>query len=347
VCPRRGDDGEERFPHPLWDEMPTDPALTVLREPAGAHPPTRSVQPRRPPEPRRTWRATQPIRRRDHESASSLETLVGCSFQYTLSKISHIERGLSQSPLFGVQMLGNLAHAVLDRVVKLGVRDPDAAHAAALRELDALVPTTAAFLALPAAEAERTRTRLTVAAAARTVITLLAAHDAEVAGTEEELHARELDVDLEGRIDLRLAKPNVVIDYKWSGRTSKIDALKEGAAVQLAVYAKLVSTRGAWPGVGYFLVDGQELLTAEDLHGARRVAAVAPDITWDALAATYRARRAELDAGEVFAVANADAAGVITPKESGLAGGRVALVPKCRYCELPSLCGRLYTADEP
>jgi hypothetical protein len=161
---------------------------------------------------------------------------------------------------------------------------------------------------------------------------------ARVVGIEESLSAAGPDCDLEGRLDLRLAKPPWVVDLKWSGATRRKSELEKGGALQLACYAKLAAEAGGggYPDVAYFLVEPGRFLSTAELEGTSRVDGPPIEEVWAAAERGLRAGRAAVEQRRVACATESQ-----DPKnQSRLEGEELVLLPRCEYCHHDVLCGR-------
>lgn len=367
VCPRRGDDGEEESPHPLWDELEARSDASGLRalivsapKPVGAS----SVAPRvavslaLPPAPRRHFEVAlpTPLKLRDAESPSSLERLGGCPLSWVLSYHAELAHGLG-APLggFSATARGTLAHALLSRLFTDGV-EPSAVAGAEPPAVDEAVtrlaelfdqegPRLAAALFLPGYEAERADMRQRLLAAARVLLEHLHQHAARLRSSELAYERPGLGTILRGRPDLVLAEPAAVLDFKWGSRSRHEESLKSGTALQLALYAWLVGgTEAPLPRLAYFILRSQDLLVdgADTLLGVQGIGGPSGGAVaaLPALFARLEARRAELAAGTIEAAGVPDAASAPVADEHRLTEDGLTLAAPCHFCSFDLLCAR-------
>jgi hypothetical protein len=349
VCPLTGEDGDPGHPHPLWDELTSSmthahltarlhvPALTV---PAAAR--RQSVPLRALTVAAALARAPQAIALREVESPSSVERLLGCSMAWALHYRGSLSRGLSGGPGDPSPLLfGKLAHHILAKVFSDGALPPAAAATRAEDLLAAEMPGLCESLLLPDHQGERAVVKRAIVDSARELALILERTGATVRGTEVALSGDFAPTRLEGRADLLLSDPDLVVDLKW-GISDRKQRLQSGAALQLAAYAQLFregagARAGALPGIAYFILSNQRIfaergtcLTEADCPGD----ASAAD-TWAGAVAAFQQRLGELSLGQLAAPGALE-----DPEDSALAGGMLRMAPNCRYCELPGLCGR-------
>jgi hypothetical protein len=378
VCPRYGEDGVERHPHPLWDELEASVAVgaslarLVVEQPVAPAPRT----PRRGralPAPRRAWSVPAgAIGPRPLESPSSLGALLGCSFKWAAGYHGGIWGGSTAALPAADRLLGTLTHGILARVLSDGVVPPDEARRRAERLFDAEGVRLAAALFLPGADAARADARQVVGLAARELFRLLAAAGLEVRAVETDVEVDAFEGRLRGRPDLVVGPPPAalggppdlvggpsaaVIDLKWSGARYRREELTAGTAYQLAAYSRLVGNPGAATVVGgpgaaalppfaFFILRDQRLLAVDTtvFRQAERVPGPDASTTWRALERGYDMKRAALAAGVLEAPGNADPEGRIYPETDAVRDGVLELRAPCGFCDLPMLCGKAFAA---
>jgi hypothetical protein len=160
---------------------------------------------------------------------------------------------------------------------------------------------------------------------------------------------------LEGYLDLLLSnqdKADVVLDLKW-GRTTYAGKLKQGTAVQLAVYAYLRKTAAkgnAFPAVAYFSLSRGVALATDDktFVGTQVFAGDDSEATWRRTEVTLKLIERHLDEGRVSVAGVSGALPVVQA-----CGGEVdptkhlMLAPDaaCQYCEFDPVCGLRWEAQ--
>ena len=380
VCPRFGEDGEERHHHPLWDEVsasraqgaslaPIEPPHLPLPRPL----PTRTAPLLPVPSPKRSWSVPPAlVAPPSHHSPSSLGDLIGCPLKWALNSLGRLRPPEIASLKDSDALIGSLSHHILGEV--LAANPPDRAAARALAEdlFDRLGPRLAAPLFLPGAPVQQALSRKATADAASDLVDILRAARLPVAFIEHSASAQARDLNICGRLDLVVGDPDaapVVIDLKWSRESFYRDKLKDGTAHQLAAYAFIMKKGKTLPPVAYFIIRSQRLIAhAASVSpgspfvdaGIDAVLVDSPPLadTWDALLATTHDRIASIKTGRFEALAIDSAASASaptddspddesddasTPKKDALTGdGRLTLVPPCKYCSYGVLCGRIW-----
>jgi hypothetical protein len=353
VCPRHEVNGDDATPHPSWDEVAgrvkqrQHLERLVRPEPLLQKPvPATRVSHLPAPSPVRDWKTTRTIARREKESPSSVEGLLGCSLQWTLTYAARLRSGAAAQLPSGDQMLGSLSHHVLlERALRVNVSSADALAGEALRVFADEGPTLAAPLFLPGGSGERGVAEQVLASSARTLFELRS-RGWTVASTETAVTGTAFGTTFEGIPDLVLEKKGAraVVDLKWSGASYRRRALEQGLAFQLAAYAHLLhQSGGRSPQVAYFILTTQSVLSASpeltSSAGALRPVRT-PAETWTLFDKTYR------DAWKHVARGTLSAPGVVadkaTPQTEVSDEGALTLQPPCHYCEFAGICARRY-----
>jgi hypothetical protein len=346
ACPLTDSQGETNHPHSLWDDIVASLAdhgdapkleLNRLARPAPAK--LQHLQRRARLAPRTVVSLPAPIPPREIESPSSLEKLLGCSFSWTLEYHGRLRPGLSSGPApVGPLLFGKLAHRILEQVMTQDLLIPaDAAdRAEALFDLEAT--EICEDLGLPQHQAARAVVKRAVVESTRELTRLVRTCGARVLGTEIVARAELDGRAFEGRMDLVLENPAVVLDLKWS-KGAHVQALKAGTAIQLAAYAAIRRATGQPPETGYFTLQTQDLLMEPGgcLAGeAREIGSYRALEIWPSVLALYRQRL------EAIASGSLEAAGATREdSQSSFTPGWLHVAPPCRYCEHATLCGRV------
>lgn len=360
VCPEKDNDGADRHPHPLWDELVSRVKVkntrrfvekALLRTSLASDVPQtrRTLLPL--PVPQRDWSVPAGrIERREKESPSSVEALLGCPLHWVLNYAGKLEAPESAQVDDGTsaRMLGELLHAIMNRLFAGPRRAPEEAEAEAAAIFDREGPRLVAALFLPGADARRELVRRAAMRTARAIYAVMTGADLRVVATEEDRTGFAFGTAFGGRVDLVLGDPTRILDLKWSGAARKCQALEVGAAVQLAAYAFLERQgRGPFPPVGYFVMDAQRLLTTqpEAFVHAEPVSGPSPEETWRLVEATHAEEWRAIAEGRIAA------RGVVTsddqkvPKEPRVEDGRLVLQPPCIWCEYGALCGQAFEEE--
>jgi ATP-dependent helicase/nuclease subunit B len=362
---------EELRPHPIWLQIKGALARGMLDHPVdvesvltGTHPgdvgPWRFAQDAfalRPAQPMRPRWSVPPglLQDRASTSASDLTCRLGCPLQWVFRYAARLEPGAMVSLPDDFLLKGTFGHLVLQAVRRTDgtVLPPDAAEQAVLRRFDERLPLDAAPLAQPARLEERLRLRSELAAAARSLASVLHAGGYRIEGFEVPIQGTALGRTLLGFIDCLLTRQDGeegVIDFKYAGRERYRRLLEEGRAVQLATYAqaRMRAAAGRPPGVGYLILADGLLYTPEGspLRGAgpgQVIPGPAIGVVWDRLAAAVTRADGWLTAGEaVPARPLQDPAewpeGAALAIDTDPSKDRSEREP-CMYCDYQALCG--------
>lgn len=356
VCPERDEAGEELHPHPLWDEVVARIGESgAARKASVARLVGNSFAAQLPcvrrerlavPAPQRRWTvATGRIARREKESPSSIETLLGCPFKWTLDYPGRLRE--AESPFVSAagdsQLLGSLLHRLLGQLFALDPPAPAAAEAEAGALFDREAPRLAAALGLPGAETMRAQARRAMMRTAGTLAALLHAMGARVLASEQPRAGRAFDTEFEGTPDLLVGPPRRIVDLKWGGASFRRKSLAGGTALQLAAYSFLGQEGGAFPPAAYLIMSAQRVLTTTPEHfpGAESANGPSPEDTWRLLEQAHVAAWTAIEAGSVEA-RGVSAVDADVPKESKVVNGQLVMDPPCRFCSFASLCGRSF-----
>jgi hypothetical protein len=206
---------------------------------------------------------------------------------------------------------------------------------------DAEGPRLAAPLFMPGSEAVKARSRQATGQAVRVLFTHLREAKVKVVSVEEPYSVKALDTTLQGRPDLVVGPPSLVVDLKWGGEKYRQAELENGAAYQLAAYSRLVPQKGPMPPVAFFILQSQRMLTVHKglFPNAKLVRGATAEETWTAFELSYAERRRELAEGKVISPGERDGNGDLSPAESSLQDGKLSLTPPCKFCEFGWLCG--------
>ncbi|MGE0487251.1 MAG: PD-(D/E)XK nuclease family protein [Gammaproteobacteria bacterium] len=224
------------------------------------------------------------------ESPSGLETLMVSPLAWLLRRLgAEPVRWQPERP--GVQLLGQLAHAVFEDLFRPGEPLPPRTglERRIARSLDTRIAELAPFLRAAQWQVERHNLVGSLARAASAWRDKLAALDAEILGGELWLAGRFHDIDVHGQADLLLGLPDgrvLVVDYKRSSSGKRRARMASGFDSQASLYRTMIETGGAKAGddalaarlgtangigVVYYLLLDQVALTDTRLDGAAAI----------------------------------------------------------------------------
>jgi RecB family exonuclease len=355
-------------PHPLWDEICArldldGPAVARLTHDARetragrrSLVPLEVLDPRVLPDPAASWRLGIDVVGDDREhagSATSLETLVSCPLRWVLEERAELRSGAVTKVAAESVLCGNLGHRLVEELFAESAFDLDErAYAARARALlDRLLRTEAATLLLPGMTFERAQLVPQLLRAARDLRRYLVHSGFRVTAVETEIEVTSAIGTLRGRIDVRLADDqgrDAVLDLKW-GETRYREVVREGRAIQLAAYARAISTSGAdsLPPAAYFALRSGRVVTGDPrMNADRTIDAEALEVTWMRVDRTAQAVVASLRRGDVpvagirRSLPLLDELGIAEPAREGHYAAKPDAA--CRYCSYGSLCGRAW-----
>jgi hypothetical protein len=299
------------------------------------------VQPRKLPGPLREWTVSpNTINRREVESFTSIDRLLGCSLAWTMQYPAKMRSGVNWSLSEGEKLTGELAHKVIAHLLTESKNwtPADAAKRAA-QLIDELLPTIASSLLLPGAAAQLRKAKDSIRRSVMHLVHLIKEGQLKVVGPEYPIEGEFLDGKLAGSIDLLLEDKNdnrVVIDLKWSHYArSYRTKIQDGKALQLAAYTSVVSAPGASFLAGYYLLR-QSLLYFNAPEPFPRYTYVASakslEDTWGLAAAEYANTMMLLTTGRI------NATGIESDDNSNNHDPLVE--PPCGYCDFNTFCGK-------
>ncbi len=310
---------------------------SVAGEPAAASGVLEPVPPRRLPARVRVWRlpAATHIPSRKLESYSSLGKLLDHPYQWVLSYAAQLWPGLLQPLPRPRQLLGTLAHrllqeALLEPELEAAAWSPDAVEAWLGRRAPGVLGEEGLPLLMPERLPDRQRLSAAVARSVMTLARLMreggwrlaaAVGKRGLPGSELAVQGTFVGGELSGELDLLLVDPDgrhAVLDMKWS--RWKLDG--EQIPLQLLVYGRLIEqSTGAWPRVAHLFLEQGVLYPADALRpiGTRSTWTETDCAAqWPAVEELWRARREQLDRGlvEVTAVKAGEGEGLELPPEA-------------------------------
>jgi len=142
---------------------------------------------------------------------------------------------------------------------------------------------------------------------------------------------------LQGRTDLiaRRTKDGMkaVIDLKWSGDKRKIQALKNGTALQLAAYSYFLRTKDVWPSTAYFIFPTAQLYSTneKDFPGCIFVPGPSEEEMWNNAILSIQKIRTALDEGKI-------AVPCFTETDKQLPTAGMNIEAPCKWCGFQMFC---------
>lgn len=354
VCPQVGGDGEEDFPHPLWDNLTARLEQAAAAKLIGVQPrklaKSRHLPQLAQPEPKVIWKLREgsKVSKPERLSATALGTLIGCPLHWVLERVGRVRPGRAVSLPTGALLRGKIFHQLAEKILRRTAGGDRITAEQAAHEVQQLFdqqgPRLAAEFFISGAERERENLRRTITDAVRELFRQIIRAGATVAHVEETFELMQLGIGtMEGRPDLVIKDPNVVLDMKWSRASDRWDELACGSAFQLAIYSRLVAAGSTPPPVGYFIISSQRLMCGVNarLTDCELVEGPSPQETWDGIMRAFHDVWRQLNQGTVTAACSKTDA-YEPPQKSALASGSLVLAPPCKYCKFQGLCGEGY-----
>ncbi|MDB5346030.1 MAG: hypothetical protein JWP89_4407 [Schlesneria sp.] len=204
---------------------------------------------------------------RDSASATELEDRLACPLKWVLN----YQAQLRSSPIARLpadfQLKGSFCHSVLERVFDCGSDLPpvNTAIERVLEVFDHRIALDAAPLAQPDRYLERQKLRTELEHATRVLIGTLASGGYRIKGIEVDVSGEAFGKPLAGSIDCLAERDGceeVIIDFKYGGRSKYYSKIEDGKAVQLATYAYgRFTSSGRFPAIAYLILSDGLLYT--------------------------------------------------------------------------------------
>lgn len=251
--------------------------------------------------------------RKGRESYSSLELMLFNPYHWVLKYPAALRPSRILALGHDFRLLGNLAHGLVERFFLQpdALQQDDADFVAWFGPaFEAIVAEEGATLLMPGRRSDLEGFRLQLRQALEQLRHQLGRAGVVNVAAEMELEGQFAGGALGGYADLVLTRADgaqAVVDMKWAGNKFA-DVLKENRHLQLAIYAELLRQKsGAWPQVGYFVLNRGQLLATDNqfFPDARLVRKSTDENTahlWLRFIETWKWRRAQLDAGQIEVV---------------------------------------------
>ena len=201
-------------------------------------------------------------------SYSQLSTFLSCPLQWFLQDYLGLQNPPAMNLPTGVQMLGSLAHKVVEILYSGRERiTAEEARQEAGDIFDRLLPSMAAELLVEGHNVQRRRFRNILVDAVCSLVTEINNRKLLVRDCEKTLSGTFEGIDFIGYCDIYLEDANgkpFVIDMKWSESSFYENNLKDGKALQLATYSWLLEPENVSVQCAYYLLPKQQMLFRPD-----------------------------------------------------------------------------------
>ncbi|WP_342472463.1 PD-(D/E)XK nuclease family protein [Metasolibacillus sp. FSL H7-0170] len=287
------------------------------------------------PSPIQQWKLPEhKVKLREIESATSFETVLSCPLKWTLQYSAKVQPSNALSLPNESIMLGNLGHAILERLIDAQVFTTDSDIQEMTGSLyDELVPKLAAPLLLPENQSLRSRVRNDLQKSMRQFANFLDVSKIVITETESS-HQKiwQDEIEFEGRLDLIGKTPSnrtVILDAKWSRRPANYKQKLIDGSIQLALYQWLMSTSDdeVLP-VAYFMLSSGDIYSVKnaEIPEQYHIDSVALNDTVQLIRHSLGEIQGSLDSGIAIATG-------IELDEAA------AFKPLCSFCDYQDLCG--------
>ena len=259
-------------------------------------------------------------------SYSQLSTFISCPRQWLMTYYLGLQNPAVMSLSSGVQMLGSLAHKVVEMLYS-GIEkiSEDEAECSAGRIFNNLIPEMAAEMLLDGRSVELKRFRETLIASVVSLVSEINKRRLLVKGCEKQVEGKFDGIDFIGYCDLYLEDEEgnpFVIDMKWSTTSYYEKNLKNNKALQLATYSWLLAPEKLDVQCAYYLFPKKKFICA-------------PEADWQSLWSNARECWAErmktLHAGTLEK-------GITEEKDLKKSNLPLALPAGCDFCDFAALC---------
>lgn len=291
-------------------------------------------------------------------SASSLETLLKCPLRWTLDHQVGLRQGGAPSLPVGPIAFGNLGHHLVERLHAESAFDgtPENVGLRCEQLFDELVEEEAMKLLMEGQSFELRDLKHVLCRSVEGLAHLLFEQGLSLVAVEQELQGELCGKELKGSIDVLLQDAggqDVILDLKW-GKTGYFNLLKDGRALQLAVYAE-AHRRGTeterFPPSGYFSLRAGVVLAgdAAPTFGGSPIRGPSVQETWKKAERTLPLVERSLREGNVLVGGLREGSSVLemlgrAGQESEFLnlrkGERDGSCSACSYCTYDVLCGR-------
>ncbi|MEK5039151.1 PD-(D/E)XK nuclease family protein [Sporosarcina sp. FSL K6-3457] len=286
------------------------------------------------PGPIQHWHVPQQkVHLREIESATSFETMLSCPLKWTLQYSAKIRPSNTLSLPNESIMLGNLGHAILERLITEQVFTSNhniQQHTGDL--FDEIVPKMAATLLLPEHHSLFRRVRNDLQKSMQQFAKFL--EDSKITIIEtESTHNKswENEIKFEGRLDLigkTPTKKTVILDAKWSRRPSNYKQKLIDGSIQLALYQWLMATDDEVIPVAYFMLSTGDFYAVVDDEIPEQY-----QVASNSLNDTVQLIRLELNKiQDTLTTGVAVATGIEIDNSA-------PFKPLCKFCDYQDLCG--------
>lgn len=252
-----------------------------------------------------------PLRERENETVSSLESLFYYPYQWVFRHKIQLKKSAILSIVKDNTLMGNLAHRFFERLLKKeAVLEWDQAELDSWidKESRYLLQREGAILLMYGREPERVNFIKRLKYAAWSLINLIRDNGWQIEATEAPLETSFVSTPVNGRVDLALKREGerAVVDLKWRGASRRERMIRNEEDLQLILYGRLIDTSGQWAHTAYFIME-QGKMIARNALAFKNASSVAPEADhlqineriFERMAKTYRWRLEQIKKGQI------------------------------------------------
>ncbi|MCH4147682.1 MAG: PD-(D/E)XK nuclease family protein [Prevotella sp.] len=250
----------------------------------------------------------------DHESNTSLNSLIQYPFDYVMEYLAGIRNGTSYQIGEQYVTLGNVAHKMIQTLCQDNDYDLDKIRLAFNQDFDSLLnrieTAKGAILLLKQNKTDEMLFRQRLHESISALLDIISDNHLTISSCERPICQKmgfSPNIDIKGFLDMTLkdkdGKP-VIFDFKWSGLDNYTSKLTDNRAMQLSLYAALLSAEDGKPvsAKGYYILPVHKLLTTDDHLIGTNVRFISPEDVSELvpkLINSYRYRRDQISRGDI------------------------------------------------
>jgi len=235
------------------------------------------------PQPKISWQLSNPgqLKKRDTESASSIEKLIQHPFEWVIKYQAKLNSGNSFTLPDLFTLKGNIAHATTESILTQLKNDPyfQLTNELITSQMNNKIKEEGLVFMLAERRFEYEELVRKYTHAIRSLVAIIKDNELQILNCEFKAGKDIPGIGfVEGKMDLVLTNKQgqqVIFDLKWTKNNKKYQVkLEEGKSVQLAIYYSLLDSS---PKTGYFMFDNGKIYTGHDFKGENVVPVKIPD----------------------------------------------------------------------
>jgi hypothetical protein len=250
----------------------------------------------------------------DHESNTSLDSLIQYPFDYVMQYLANFRNGTSYQIGDQYVTYGNVAHKMIQTLCQDNDYDLDKIRHAFDRDFDSLLnrieTAKGAILLLKQNKTDEMLFRQRLHESLSALLDIISGNHLTIASCERPICQKmgfSPNIDIKGFLDMTLkdeAGNPVIFDFKWSGLKNYVSKLTDNRAMQLSLYAALLSAEDGKPvsAKGYYILPVHKLLTTDARLKGKNIIHISPEDMSELvpkLINSYRYRRDQISRGDI------------------------------------------------